>query len=135
MTTCPFCGHDPYHYVHNGLGMEAVAINCCEAGVALFGREKPETVTFDYDEFSEIATKLFDLRHERAEAERLAIELEDADALIAKYIFSKGGPIAWPEGSTTEHAIRAFEQRQDMRESEAAAEKAANPPNMEGSTL
>lgn len=33
---CPFCGHDPYHYVDNGVGMEAVAVNCCDYGVALF---------------------------------------------------------------------------------------------------
>jgi hypothetical protein len=55
---CPFCGHDPYHYVDNGIGMEAVAVNCCEPGIALFSREKPETVTLGYDEFSEIGTKL-----------------------------------------------------------------------------
>jgi hypothetical protein len=29
---CPFCGLDPYHYEHNGLGYEAVAVNCCELG-------------------------------------------------------------------------------------------------------
>lgn len=33
---CPFCGHDPYHYVDNGVGMEAVAVTCCENGIALF---------------------------------------------------------------------------------------------------
>lgn len=31
---CPFCGHDPYHYVHNGIGMERVAIVCCDEGIA-----------------------------------------------------------------------------------------------------
>lgn len=30
MTDCPFCGLDPYHYVDNGVGMEAVAVTCCE---------------------------------------------------------------------------------------------------------
>lgn len=29
---CPFCGLDPYEYIHNGIGMEAVAVNCCEWG-------------------------------------------------------------------------------------------------------
>lgn len=30
---CPFCHHDPYHYVHNGIGYEAVAVDCCELGI------------------------------------------------------------------------------------------------------
>jgi hypothetical protein len=34
--TCPFCGHDPYEYVDNGLGMEKVAVSCCDLGIALF---------------------------------------------------------------------------------------------------
>lgn len=33
---CPFCGHDPYHYVDNGIGMERVAVTCCDLGVALY---------------------------------------------------------------------------------------------------
>lgn len=37
---CPFCRCDPFHYVHNGLGYEAVAINCCDAGVALYRGDK-----------------------------------------------------------------------------------------------
>jgi hypothetical protein len=37
---CPFCGLDPYHYVDNGCGMERVAINCCDLGVALWHGEK-----------------------------------------------------------------------------------------------
>lgn len=32
---CPFCRRDPYHYVDNGVGMEAVAVTCCERGIAL----------------------------------------------------------------------------------------------------
>lgn len=31
-----FCGNDPYHYVHNGIGYEAVAVNCCEFGEELY---------------------------------------------------------------------------------------------------
>ncbi len=34
---CPFCKRDPFHYVHNGIGMEPVAIDCCNLGVALWG--------------------------------------------------------------------------------------------------
>lgn len=33
---CPFCGCDPFHYENNGLGMERVAVNCCDHGVELF---------------------------------------------------------------------------------------------------
>lgn len=33
---CPFCKNDPYHYVHNGLGHEAVAVDCCELGYELY---------------------------------------------------------------------------------------------------
>ncbi len=33
---CPFCGLDPYEYVHNGLGREAVGVTCCEDGRLYF---------------------------------------------------------------------------------------------------
>jgi hypothetical protein len=36
MTTCPFCQFDPYHYEHNGLGYERVAVVCCELGIDYF---------------------------------------------------------------------------------------------------
>ena len=38
MERCPFCGHDPFHYVDVGVGMVPVAINCCDAGIALYSR-------------------------------------------------------------------------------------------------
>jgi hypothetical protein len=43
MTRCPFCTQDPYHYVDNGVGMEAVAVTCCEPGIGFFqgGLEPP----------------------------------------------------------------------------------------------
>lgn len=62
MTTCPFCGHDPFHYVHNGLGMEAVAVTCCDLGVELYNRDPAETVTMDRADFMEVAQKLYLLR-------------------------------------------------------------------------
>jgi hypothetical protein len=34
MSTCPFCGRDPFHYVNNGLGMEAVAPRLLEISSA-----------------------------------------------------------------------------------------------------
>lgn len=57
--------------------MEAVAINCCENGVAFFSREKPETVTLGYDEFSEIGTKLLDARRLVNIADEMQIALEE----------------------------------------------------------
>lgn len=33
---CPFCGLDPYDYIHNGLGLQPIAVTCCDGGVALF---------------------------------------------------------------------------------------------------
>lgn len=39
---CLFCGGSIYHEEHNGLGMEAVAVTCCEDGLAYYGRATPE---------------------------------------------------------------------------------------------
>lgn len=58
MTTCPFCNRDPFHYVDNGVGMEAVAVTCCELGQLLYEREKPKEVTLTGDEFTAIAGKI-----------------------------------------------------------------------------
>ncbi len=32
---CPFCKCDPYEWVDIGVGYQAVAVSCCEAGVSL----------------------------------------------------------------------------------------------------
>lgn len=40
MTACPFCKCDPFHYVDNGCGMEAVAVNCCDLGYRLSRGDK-----------------------------------------------------------------------------------------------
>lgn len=37
---CPFCRCNPFHYVDNGVGMEAVAITCCDLGIELYGRSR-----------------------------------------------------------------------------------------------
>lgn len=39
-TRCPFCHMDPFHYVDNGVGMEAVAVTCCDAGVDLYSKSR-----------------------------------------------------------------------------------------------
>jgi len=61
---CPFCGNDPYHYVDNGVGMERVAVNCCDLGHALFTQDPAEdvTVTISLGEFNKIADILGALR-------------------------------------------------------------------------
>ena len=33
---CPFCGLDPYEYVDTGIGLQAVAVTCCEFGIEYF---------------------------------------------------------------------------------------------------
>lgn len=59
---CPFCGRDPFHYVDNGVGMEAVAVTCCNLGDAYFRgmRPEPETVEMDWGEFRKIGHRLAD---------------------------------------------------------------------------
>lgn len=49
--SCPYCNRDPYHYVDNGVGMERVAVVCCEAGIEWFqyGRETDEPKTLEYE--------------------------------------------------------------------------------------
>lgn len=59
---CPFCNRDPYHYVDNGVGMEAVAVVCCEPGIAYFAREPAETVTLGGDDFSKVGSNMLLLR-------------------------------------------------------------------------
>lgn len=41
IVVCPFCECDPFHYEHNGLGYEAVAVNCCDRGNELFQYHNP----------------------------------------------------------------------------------------------
>lgn len=61
-TTCPFCGVDPFHYIDNGVGMEAVAVTCCELGIALFSRTPPGVVEMDWEDFIHIANVFTALR-------------------------------------------------------------------------
>ena len=74
MTICPFCGRDPFHYVDNGVGMEAVAVSCCELGDQYFRgmRPAPEEVTLSWDEFNDIGNDLTRLRRIAEAAESLA---------------------------------------------------------------
>lgn len=60
-TVCPFCGCDPFHYVNNGVGMEAVAVTCCDPGVEHFSG-KGDIVTLARGDFEEIGHELSRLR-------------------------------------------------------------------------
>jgi hypothetical protein len=75
MTICPFCGHDPYHYVDNGVGMEAVAVTCCELGCALFDhRNGQKPVELSWEEFTEVANTLGEKRRNIQELEDFLVE-------------------------------------------------------------
>ena len=78
--TCPFCGRDPFHYVDNGIGMEAVAVDCCELGNLYFrgARAAPEEIDLSWEEFSEIGQRLLStstaLRAMREALEKISAE-------------------------------------------------------------
>lgn len=38
---CPFCKLDPYEYVDVGIGYVAVAVTCCDYGIALIQQGNP----------------------------------------------------------------------------------------------
>jgi hypothetical protein len=80
MDRCPFCNCDPFHRADNGLGMEAVAVTCCELGDAFFrgARPAPETVTLGWDEFVEIGARLAAMRYALEPFAENAREIIDA---------------------------------------------------------
>lgn len=74
MTICPFCRHDPFHYVDNGIGLEAVAVTCCDLGDLYFrGARQPitEDVTMDADTFRKIGQSIMGLRWQIERRDRL----------------------------------------------------------------
>ena len=76
---CPFCGRDPYHYVHNGIGLERVAIVCCDLGIALFqdGDEQLARAEGERHQAAHALSGLLD-KLEAAEARVTALEAEKA---------------------------------------------------------
>jgi hypothetical protein len=62
---CPFCGSDPYHYVDNGVGMERVAVTCCDEGIALFQHGDP-VLQAQITLRTEAASAIHDLEAENA---------------------------------------------------------------------
>jgi hypothetical protein len=73
---CPFCGRDPFHRIDNGIGMEAVAVTCCDLGDLFFrgARAAPSEVTLSWEEFMEIGNKIAVLRMSAAQLEAHAAE-------------------------------------------------------------
>ena len=63
---CPFCQHDPYEYVHVGIGWVPVAVTCCQFGILLFDARN--------DKDRDIATRVAESVH----------DIEDLDARFAK---------------------------------------------------
>ena len=58
---CPFCGRDPFHYVNNGVGMEAVAVVCCDLGDLYFRGLRPpitEDVVLSPEEFFALGSRI-----------------------------------------------------------------------------
>lgn len=73
---CPLCGRDPFHRIDNGIGMEAVAVTCCDLGDLFFrgARAAPSEVTLSWEEFMEIGHKIAVLRMSAAQLEAHAAE-------------------------------------------------------------
>jgi len=111
---CPFCGHDPYHYVDIGVGYEAVAVTCCELGIELFDHRNTGDVSMSREEFYEIAAKLMDYRRfaeERfdglAQIEAVCIDNEPASCrhdLALKFVRDVAAKTMASERSPQENA-------------------------------
>lgn len=74
--TCPFCGHDPYHWVDIGVGMERVAVTCCEFGIELFDHRNTGDVTLTREEFYDIANQLRQKREYYAALDDAVVALQ-----------------------------------------------------------
>lgn len=85
---CPFCGHDPYHWVDIGVGMERVAVTCCEFGVELFDHRCAGDVTMSREEFIDLANQL------RKKREYYSA-LDDAVVSLQGILLHPGDEDAW----------------------------------------
>lgn len=108
--TCPFCGHDPFHRVDNGCGMEAVAVNCCELGCFLYGKAEETTVTRDellsiVSTLAEQAKTIEGLEHQSA--------VHEADAGV------------WQERATTAESALTTARDRAIEEAAGVADAAA----------
>ena len=76
MTRCSFCGRDPYEYVDIGVGMERVAVTCCELGCAVYDHRN--------DDAAEITVTSAELREMAAKVSQLEWQIERRDRTISK---------------------------------------------------
>lgn len=88
---CPFCGHDPYHYVDVGVGMVPAAITCCDLGIGLF-QYRDEQLVRVAETLRMISQELLARRRFEVMA-RLAVQAIDACAAI-----STPSPVVAKEG-------------------------------------
>ena len=81
---CPFCDRDPFHYVNNGVGMEAVAVTCCEMADLYFrgARPAPEEVTLSWEEFTKIGQRILDLTEKLEALDELLAALIEAERFL-----------------------------------------------------
>lgn len=55
---CPFCGLDPYEYVDVGVGVIAVAVNCCNEGQLLIEHGIDVRLDPDYEKQEKTSKRL-----------------------------------------------------------------------------
>lgn len=76
MSACAFCGRDPYEYVDIGVGMERVAVTCCELGCAVYDHRNSDD--------AEIPVTSKELREMAAKVAQLQLQIERRDRTIGK---------------------------------------------------
>lgn len=69
---CIFCGRDPYEYVDVGVGMQRVAVSCCEMGIGLY-HHRDEQLSSLSDRMYQGAALIRQLVCERDEARALSM--------------------------------------------------------------
>lgn len=96
MDACPFCGRDPYHYVDIGVGMQKVAVECCDLGIALiqYGDEQLQAEVALRTEAADLIDELVEALQFLADVARATkgfpspLALQQADRTLAR---AKGG--------------------------------------------
>lgn len=76
MSTCAFCGRDPYEYVDVGVGSVPVAVTCCELGCAVYDHRNNDD--------AEIPITSKELREMAAKVSQLQWQIERRDRTIGK---------------------------------------------------
>jgi hypothetical protein len=114
MTECPFCGHDPYHYVDIGVGMERVAVTCCEFGIELFDHRNTGDVTMSREEFYDIADQL---RQKR----KYYSALDDAIVALQGILLHPADKDSWDDAKAAmPHILETFQPSEEPHAGPAA---------------